>query len=149
MIKFNYDEKTRERKQQDFDRKSIHWIKNGEKVNVYDFIQEGREDTEIYPTLEKYGSIKRMELDTPAVYQKFEKINDLRDHLEQQKEAVNMWNALPLDIRQQFNNDRYEFMNNGMQWLEKRMKTIKEKEAAAQTAITTPQTEIKKATNNG
>lgn len=146
MIKFNYDEKTRERKQQDFDRKKIHWIKNGEKVNVYDFIQEGREDTEIYPTLEKYGSIKRMELDTPAVYQKFEKVNDLRDHLEQQKEAVNMWNALPLDIRKQFNNDRYEFMNNGMQWLEKRMSEIKAKEAAAQA---TAQTEVKETTNNG
>lgn len=145
MIKFNYDEKTRERKQQDFDRKNIHWIKNGEKVNVYDFIQEGREDTEIYPTLEKYGSIKRMELDTPAVYQQFEKINDLRDHLEQQKQAENMWNALPLEIRQQFNNDRYEFMNNGMQWLEKRLEQIKAKE----TTNTTPQTETTETTNNG
>lgn len=145
MIKFNYDEKTRERKQQDFDRKNIHWIKNGEKVNVYDFIQEGREDTEIYPTLEKYGSIKRMELDTPTVYQQFEKINDLRDHLEQQKQAENMWNALPLEIRQQFNNDRYEFMNNGMQWLEKRLEQIKAKE----TTNTTPQTETTETTNNG
>lgn len=126
-MKFSYDEKTREKKSQYFDKKSIYWIKNGEKVNVYDYIQEGREDTEIYPTLEKYGSIKRMEIDTPAVYNQFEKVMNLRDCLEQQKEADKMWNNLPLEIRQTFNHDKYEFMNNGMQWLEKRMKQEKQK----------------------
>lgn len=121
MIKFNYDEKTRERKAQSYNPKEIFWIKNGEKINVYDFIQSGREDTEIYPTLEKYGSIKRMELDTPAVYAQFESIQNLRDCLEQQKQADQMWNALPLEIRQTFNHNKYDFMNNGMQWLQKRL----------------------------
>lgn len=132
MIKFNYDEKTRERKAQNYNPKEIFWIKNGEKINVYDFIQSGREDTEIYPTLEKYGSIKRMELDTPAVYGKFTEIQNLRDCLEQKKQADDMWNALPLEIRQTFNHNKYDFMNNGMQWLEKRLK----EEQAKNTQIT-------------
>ena len=83
-----------------------------------------------------------MELDTPAVYNQFEKVMNLRDCLEQQKQADAMWNNLPLEIRQTFNHDKYEFMKNGMQWLEKRLK--QEKQTTEQ-----PETPKESEVNNG
>ena len=45
----------RKRMAQDFNKEEITVTKAGKEINVYNFIQENREDTEIYPTLEKYG----------------------------------------------------------------------------------------------
>ena len=70
---------------------------------------------------------------------------NLRDVLEQQKQADNLWNNLPLEIRKTFNHDKYEFMNNGMSWLNKRIEEIKAKEA---TTISNSET-IEEVKDNG
>lgn len=96
--------------------------KKGQKINLYDFIQENREDTEIYPTLEKYGCIDKIIVDKPKIYAEFKELMNLRDIHEQERKANNLWESLPFDIRKEFGNDRLNFMQNGKQWLEGKIK---------------------------
>lgn len=112
--------------QQTYDPDTIEIEKAGVKINVYEFIQESREDTEIYPTLEKYGSLKRMELDTEGVYGDFREIKDLRSVYEQQKAADNMWLNLPIEVRKEFGHSKSEFMEKGENWLKNKIELKKE-----------------------
>lgn len=107
----------RERKAQNFDRENITLTKAGKTFNVYDAIQAAREDTEIYPTLEKYGCIDRMMLDHQGVFDDFTKYGELRELKEQQAMATNMFYNLPLDTRQKFNNDINVFMKDGEKYI--------------------------------
>lgn len=111
-MEFNFL-KHRERKQQSFDKNNITLVKAGKEFNVYDWIQEGREDTEIYPTLEKYGCIDRMMLDHQGIYDDFTKYGELRSLKEQQMMANDMFYNLPLEVRQKFNNDINVFIKDG------------------------------------
>lgn len=107
----------RERNAQAFDKDNIVLTKAGKTYNVYDHIQENREDTEIYPTLEKYGCIDRMMLDHKGVYDDFRKYGELREIKEQQMMANNMFYNLPLETRQKFNNDINVFMKDGEKYV--------------------------------
>lgn len=111
----------REKKSQTFDKSKITLTKAGKTYNVYDKIQEGREDTEIYPTLEKYGCIDRMILDKQGVYANFQNFNDLRDIKDQQNMATNMFYNLPLETRKEFNNDINRFIKEGEKWLKNKI----------------------------
>lgn len=113
--------KWRERKSQNFKKEEIILTKAGKTFNVYDAIQEAREDTEIYPTLEKYGCIDRMMLDTQGIYGDFTTYKGLRELKEQQKLANQMFYNLPLEIRQTFNNDKNIFMKDGEKWLKNKI----------------------------
>lgn len=117
----------REKKAQKFDKSKITLTKAGKTYNVYDKIQEGREDTEIYPTLEKYGCIDRMMLDKQGVYADFQNFNDLRDLKDQQNMATNMFYALPLETRKEFNNNINTFVKEGEKWLKNKIETEKPK----------------------
>lgn len=117
----------RTRMAQTFDKDTITLTKAGKAFNVYDKIQENREDTEIYPTLEKYGCIDRMMLDTRGVYADFQEFKGLREMKEQQIKADEMFNSLPLDVRIQFQNDKNLFMRDGKKWI----KELIDKETAA------------------
>lgn len=127
----------RERKAQKFDKSKITLTKAGKTYNVYDKIQEGREDTEIYPTLEKYGCIDRMMLDSQGVYADFQNFNDLRDLKDQQNLATNMFYNLPLETRKEFNNNINTFVKEGEKWLKNK---IEEEKAKAEVEIPTQPT---------
>lgn len=118
----------RQRAQQSFDKDNIKIKKAGQEYNVYEKIQEGREDTEIYPTLEKYGCIDRMMLDHQGIYDDFTKYGELRGIKEQQKMAEQMFYNLPLETRQEFNNDINLFVKSG----EKYVKKLVDKDIAEQ-----------------
>lgn len=107
----------RTRMAQSFNKNSITLTKAGKTYNVYDKIQENREDTEIYPTLEKYGCIDRMMLDKKGVYADFQDFKGLREIKEQQIKADEMFYSLPLDVRIQFQNDKNLFMRDGEKWI--------------------------------
>jgi hypothetical protein len=109
----------RARKEQNFDKKEISVKKAGKKINVYDMIQAGREDTEVYPTLEKYGSIEKMQLDTKGTYADLTEIGNLRNVIERANKAEELWQGLPLQVRQQFNHNPSLFMESGEQWIKK------------------------------
>lgn len=148
MYDFDYL-KWRKRKSQSFDKANITLKKAGKEINVYDAIQANREDTEIYPTLEKYGCIDRMMLNSEGVYADFTIFKGLREIKEQQEMANNMFYNLPLEIRQVFNNDKNIFMRDGEKWLKNKIneeKVAKEKELAEiygnnQTTVSNPTVE--------
>lgn len=102
---------------QNFDKDKIMLTKAGKTFNVYDKIQEGRADTEIYPTLEKYGCIDRMMLDKQSVYADFQNFKGLREMKDQQIMAEQMFYNLPLEVRQKFNNDKSLFMKDGEKYI--------------------------------
>ena len=115
----------RTKKAQTFDKDNIFLEKAGVKTNVYDLIQANREDTEIIPTLEKYGCIDRMMLNVEDVYGEFGKFKELRDIQEQQKYAQNLWDNLPIETRREFNHDKYLFVKNGEKWLKNKLEEAK------------------------
>jgi hypothetical protein len=106
---------------QEFDTHKIYHIKAGKKINNYDFIQENNVDTDIYQTLEKYGTLKPMEVNIPEIYGEFEEM-DLRDFYNFQEKANKMWLNLPLEVRKEFDNDKTRFMQEGKSWIEKKYK---------------------------
>lgn len=116
-MKFKYND-WRERHAMEFDKDKITLKKAGQEYNVYDMIQEAREDTELYPTLEKYGCIEgHMSLDSGKMYADFKEFKDLRTLKDMERKADEMFYSLPLEIRQKFNNDKSVFMRDGEKWL--------------------------------
>ena len=130
MTKPKYMERCR--KAQTFDKDNIFVIIKGEKVNVYEMIQEARKDTEIAQVLKDYGCIEKIGIDTKKTYDSLVEINDLRDIYEAKNKADKLWEALPIEVRQEFNNNAHEFMKNGEKWLKE--KIAKETQTAEQPA---------------
>lgn len=113
----------------------------GEKVNLYQYIQDNREDTEIIPTIEKYGVNKAMEklkrYDPEKVskyYGDFRELSDMRNLMDKSKKAEELWNGLPLELRQKFGNSKHEFFEKGGDWLKSEyQKQIQKMEEQKQT----------------
>lgn len=130
---FDFDmHKWRERKSQEFDRSKITLKKAGKEYNVYDAIQEAREDTEIYPTLEKYGCLDKLMLNkelTAADFKEYAGFADLRDLKQQEIKAKQMFYDLPLETRKHFNNDINQFVKDGEKYIND---LIKEEQAKLQ-----------------
>lgn len=115
-----------------------HVMKAGKKYVYYDVIQAARTDTEIYPCLERYGTIKPLETNYEQVYMDLRNINTDRKSLAQMsKDADNLWNSLDIKVREKFENNRDVFMRDGEKWLKSEM----EKRQAKQETVTTTQTE--------
>lgn len=121
---------------QDFDHTKITFTKAGKKYNIYDVIQTAREDTELYPTLEKYGMIPNVENAEQfcknrgnAFFAEFSETMDKRDVHELNKKSEEMWLDLPREVREIFHNDKEEFMTTGLEWWDKTQKALLEKEA--------------------
>ena len=118
----------------------------GETYPMYDFIQDNRIDTEIIPTLEKYGVAKGMEKlkrydpeNAEKYYGDFRSIKgDFRNLLDQQIAAEKMWKSLPLDLRAKFGHSQKEFLEKGEKWLKSEMENFKKANtfAATETATT-------------
>lgn len=119
-----------ERKQQTFDKEKINIVKAGKKINVYDFIQAGKEDTEIYPTLEKYGCLDRLKLDAEQTYGDIRAVKDLRNSLDQINAAKEIWINLPLETRREFNHSVKEFIEKGETWAKNKVEDLKKAEEA-------------------
>ena len=92
------------------------FIKYGKEIDIQEYIEAGREDTEIYPTLLKYGCLKPLERSAEAIYGDFTEYNDLRTCFEKAEKSKEMWEQLPTDIKNHFNNSMDEFIDRGMEW---------------------------------
>ena len=124
-IKYNLSaQPKRDRKQQSYDPKKIFMHKAGKDINIYDMIQAASEDTDLYKTLEKYGTIESMYKYDKAVFGEFKKLYSLTDVLEIQKQADNLWLQLPAGVREQFHNNPEELIKNGEKWLENEIKQL-------------------------
>lgn len=141
-MNFEY-RKWRKRAQQSFDKTKIFLEKAGKKYNVYDKIQENREDTEIIPTLRKYGCIDRMELDHHAVYGDFREFGDLRELKDKQIKAEQMFYNLPLETRQKFNNNINTFIKDGEKFVKKLVdEDLAKAQVNVENNVVTPSKEI-------
>lgn len=110
---------TRERMSKAFDREKIHIIKCGQKINVYDAIQEANQDTDIYKTLEKYGSIDSMyDYNREKIQMEFDDYISLMDLQDKKIAADNMWLGLPAGVREKFQNNKEKFLQEGQKWLQ-------------------------------
>lgn len=116
--------KTKPSKGQEFGEPTF--IKHGKEIKVHDFIQEGREDTEIYPTLEKYGSIKKMQTESELVFGDATQIKDLAGAMKIVEEGQKRWQAMSLEDRLIFGNDKERFINEGEQWVKNKIEKIKQ-----------------------
>lgn len=134
----------RVRKAQNFDKDNIFIEMKGQKINMYDMIQEAREDTEIYPTLEKYGCIEKLGMDPKKVYSDMKELSDITDlrQIYQAKEkADKLWESLPIEVREEFNNNAHEFMQNGEKWLQNKIKEQEPKDPPAEQPTEQPKGE--------
>lgn len=120
--------KDRKRHAQTFDKDNICLTKAGQTYNVYEAIQKAREDTEIYPTLDKYGCIDKLQLNidnAEKFYQDIQEVKDLRGVIDQQHKATALWEALPLEVRAEFGHSMNEFTQKGEQWLKNKIESFK------------------------
>lgn len=128
---------------QNFNKDEIKITMKNQELNIYKMIQDAREDTEIYPTLEKYGSIERMVMKTPDVYQDLREIKDLRSSMDQVKEATKLWENLPLNVRKEFGHSQKEFMEKGENWLKNKIdQQYKIEEEMKKPIVNTEKTEV-------
>lgn len=137
---WNFTKKAKQR----YDTDNIHIVKGGKKIYLNEFIQENREDTEIYPMLEKYDGSYKTRTDFEALTGDFTAVKDLRGALEQEKAADEMWMNLPLELRNEFNNSKHEFLDRGEKWLKNK---IAEENAKKQQEI--QDNTVNKENNNG
>lgn len=114
------------------------FIKYGKEIDIQEYIEEGRVDTEIYPCLEKYGCLKPLERTPSEIYGDFTEYNDLRGNLEKAKKIKDMWANIDTKIKNEFNNDMNEFIDRGMQWAKGQIEA--EKAQQAQTQVQQPET---------
>lgn len=97
--------------------------KYGKEIDIQEYIEANREDTEIYPCLEKYGCLKPLERTPSEIYGDFTEYNDLRGNLDKAIKSQEMWDQLPSTIKNEFNNDMHEFIDRGMEWAQRQIKT--------------------------
>ena len=113
---------------QHFDKDKITLTKAGKTFNVYQSIQEAREDTEILPTLQKYGCIDRMITNHTQIIGDLTELSNLRSLHEMTKKSNEIWQSLPLEVRKEFNNNKNEFIDKGMDWAKRKVAEKKAKE---------------------
>lgn len=123
MKEFQYTLSHREKRPrtpQIFDREEKVEIK-GQKVKIVDYIQEA-ESNDIYYNLDKYGCLDRITVDKEKLFGDFQDFVSLRDIQDKMVKAQNMWNTLPLDVREKFNHDMMQFAAQGEDWLKNEIK---------------------------
>lgn len=110
----------RHRCQQTFDKEKIFIKRGGKMLNLYQMIQEGREDTEIEPTLKKYGCLEgHIAVDNNKLLADFTEMTDFRGVNDMAIKAKEMFYDLPLETRQMFNNDINTFTKEGKAYVQK------------------------------
>lgn len=97
-------------------------VKKGEEIDMRTWIQTNAEDTDIYETMAKYGTLPKPSIDHEKLYADFTQFQGLRGALEKDKEAKRMWENLPIDVRAEFEHNIYNFQENGQKWIEEKIK---------------------------
>lgn len=117
--------------------------KYGKEIDIQEYIEAGRDDTEIYPCLEKYGCLKPLERTPSEIYADCTEYNDLRSTIEKGRKIKEIWANMPNHIKNKFNNDPNEFIDRGMDWAKSEMQKEAEAKKTLETATqpTIPATE--------
>lgn len=107
-------------------------FRQGKKIKVQDWIEAGRDGTNVYEIIEKYGlDYAKNHMGLPnlkAIQEDLSHIHGLQDLLEINKRAQRNWEQLPLEIRKKFNNNRNDFVKNGNEWLKSEINRLSKNE---------------------
>ena len=113
-----------------FDKDKIFIEKFGQKINVYDMIQENNVDTDIYAIMDKFhytGSqaIEIMSQAKQGIYDDLTKIKDLRDLEEKVIKGKNLWESLTVEERRKYDHNMYKFLETGEETILKEIEAEK------------------------
>uniref|UniRef100_A0AAU8B2H9 Internal scaffolding protein n=1 Tax=Dulem virus 160 TaxID=3145637 RepID=A0AAU8B2H9_9VIRU len=101
----------RVRASQKFNRDAIHIIQKGQKLYLTELMEANREDTEVYPTLEKYGCIEKCCKQSPLEFG--EQLNpDLMTAVEIMRKGEEIWSSLNIKTREFYQNNKEKFIQN-------------------------------------
>lgn len=90
----------------------------GKEIVLYNYIQENREDTEIIPTLEKYGCIDKMQTNYNQVYIDTKMIpKNIFDAKKKRDAVIEIFENMAYKDRAEFNHNVDEFIEKGENWL--------------------------------
>lgn len=128
MFKSKAEPWKEKRKGLSMDRKKITIRQNGRLVNLYDLIQSRNVDTEIYPTLQKYGSIKPMEITEEWLSTGLQTLESYKDIENLRKAAENLFLELPNEIQALYGNNYAEFEKDKGEKVKKYIKGKKNNE---------------------
>lgn len=104
-----------------YDAENIKILRFGKEVNLQQMIQDANVDCEVYEVIEKYGCLKPIETNMELIYGDLGEIQDLRDLKQKEIRAKQLWDNLPIDIRNEFGNNRFLFLQEGEQWLKNKI----------------------------
>lgn len=101
----------RVRASQKFNRDAIHIVQKGQKLYLTELMEANREDTEVYPTLEKYGCIEKCCKQSPLEFG--EQLNpDLMTAVEIMRKGEEIWSSLNIKTREFYQNNKEKFIQN-------------------------------------
>ena len=103
----------------------------GKKQDIRKMIKTNAEGTGIYEQIEMYGLNPIQPVEITEFVQDFtEMAGDLRTAIERGQLAKQMFRQLPIEVREEFNNDEDLFMRTGEDWInKKRDEFIKQQQA--------------------
>lgn len=89
-------------------------IKQGGKmVNLKELVKKHFEDSDIYATLYKYGSLDPLKVNFKEVQEDYIEILEMKDILKLQDKAKELFENLPALIKNKFDNSYERFYNEG------------------------------------
>lgn len=123
---------------QSFDKENITTTKGGKTYNVYDAIQANNVDTDIYEVLKKYHCTEEQGIEymnehggVKGVYQDIcdlqKRGGTLADFLDIQSEAQSMFEQLPVEVKQKYQNSLADFLKENAKKQETEPQTDKQK----------------------
>lgn len=116
----------RQRKTFSFNPDEMFIEKAGKKINIQNWIDQNTDETNIYRMIEKYHGVENIEPKLGGIIGDLTEYNGLKDILDKEKKAQNAWNDLPIEIRNQFGNNKYNFIKNGMTWAKNKQKEFEQ-----------------------
>lgn len=115
-------QKFRKKITQNFDPDKITVTQAGVTFNCYDKIQEYKDDSEFYTVLEKYHctpdeAMERLKSNATEIIGEMNFGKSYAEHLIELNKAKEMFDQLPVKIKQKFNNSIKEFAENGHEFI--------------------------------
>lgn len=107
---------------QAFDKEKITVMRKGKEINVYDWAQSTAGQNDFYENLKAYNgnvdlTIKQLSEYGQRIEPELLNIKSIEDIAELTKKSNDMWEALPLQIRAEFGNNKNNFVKNGLDWI--------------------------------
>lgn len=139
-----WDDKYKSTVSQSWDREKITIKRYGKEINLYDYIQSNKGDSEIEECLKKYGTLEPIQINNKEVYGEIKEAITLESSLNLEIKLKEIYNNLPAEIKEKFGNNYYNFKDNGLQYFEN---LVKQENKPETTPETTPEPTPEKGDN--